>query len=591
MEFDIKTLILILGITHLIQVVVFSYQYRANKQLNGPGWWLLWSATELLGFVFMLLRNIPSALPSIILFQNIIMLSGQVFIYIGIKRFFNSKINYKFLSVLFITFLLFHFYFILVNNAIIPRSVNISFFLALISFITAYAVYKNKNKATALTANFITIIFLLHGCVFTLRSALLLGNADGYDVFSPTLVNLLPYLDALIVALLWTFGFIMMINQQLNFDIREAKTHFELIFKSSPDAVIITRLKDGYIADCNDGFARMTGYSKAELIGQTTLSLALWNEIHDREILIKNLKDKGEFENFEFLFRTRAGETRTALISARVLNINGEPHQLGVIRDITERKLVEEEIRTKNEQLNQLNIEKDKFFSIIAHDLRSPFGSFLGLTELLTEQLYLLPKERLEALVKKLKESAVNLYQLLENLLEWSRMEQGAIPFNPVRLNVKGVMDENIEMMSEVAKAKAVIIYSNIPDDLNVVADWHMTQSIIRNLLSNAIKFSHRGSFVEIAARKDSTGQVEVRIRDTGIGMSMPIQSNLFNIAIRSNRKGTEGEASSGLGLILSKSFVEKHGGTIGVESEEGKGSTFYFTLPANLSEENSGRG
>lgn len=582
MQIDIRTLILILGITHMMQVVVFYYQFKVNKQLNGIGWWLLWSSTELLGFVCLLLRNITSVLPYIIWVQNIIMLLGQVFIYIGIMKFFSRKIRYKFLVIIFLTFMISHFYFILIDNDIIKRSANISFFLAIISFITAYAIQKYKNKATALTANFITIVFIIHACVFVLRTFLLFTANGSFDVFSPTLVNLLPYLDALVVALLWTFGFIMMINQQLSFDIGETKAHFELIFKSSPDAVIITRLKDGYIIDCNDSFTLITGYSRLELIGQTTVSLALWKEVHDREMMVKGLKEKGVFENFEFLFRCKNGEARTGLLSARILHIKGEPHQLGVIRDITERKLVEEEIKTKNEQLNRLIIEKDKFFSIIAHDLRSPFGSFLGLTELLTEQLHLISKERLETLVKKLKESATNLYQLLENLLEWSRIEQGAIPFSPLMIKVKGLINENIAMMKEMASAKSINIEYSVAEDLTIYADLHMIQSVMRNLLSNAIKFSHRGSAIEVAVTEDKLGTVKFRVRDAGIGMSPEMMSNIFKIDARINRKGTENEASSGLGLILCKSFIEKHNGTIWVESEVGAGTTFHFTIPVN---------
>lgn len=579
MKFDLQTLILILGITHLMQVVVFYYQYQANKQVKGPGWWLLWSATEVMGFIFILLRNIPSLLPAMVLVQNIVLLLGTTFIYIGVLRFFERRVNIRLLIYLFSVFLVIHFYFIFIDNNIGIRSVNISFFLALISFITAYGIYRYKTSATSLTANFNAFIFLVHGCVFLLRSFLIAKGASDFDTFTPTLVNYLPYLDALVVSLMWTFGFIMMLNQKLNSEITETKTHFELIFKTSPDAVIISRLNDGLIVDCNEGFTRISGYSRDEFIGTTTITLPLWENPDDRIRMVHILKEQGVCENFELLFRRKNGQVVTGLLSARILKLKGEPHLLSVIRDISERKLAEEEIKLKNEQLKKLNVEKDKFFSIIAHDLRSPFGSFLSLTEMLTEQFHKLTLSRLQELILKLKNSAANLFQLLENLLEWSRMEQGSIPFRPVLSRLKPLIDDTISMMAESAQAKSIVIKTRIPAELIIFADQHFLLSVMRNLVSNAIKFTPRNGSIEVLAFKTERN-VEIAIKDTGIGMSPELQENIFKIDARTSRKGTEGEQSSGLGLILCKSFIEKHNGSIWVESEEGRGTTFHFTLP-----------
>lgn len=251
------------------------------------------------------------------------------------------------------------------------------------------------------------------------------------------------------------------------------------------------------------------------------------------------------------------------------------------VKDISERKRSENEVQFKNEELIKLNAEKDKFFSIIAHDLRSPFNSFLGLTQIMAEELPNLTMAQVQEMAVSMSKSASMLYRLLENLLHWSRMQQGAIPFNPETVELGLIVSESIEMIQETAKSKGVEIDTNIPDGLAVFADTNLLQTVIRNLVSNAVKFTSKGGKVNVLARSSDEKNVEISIQDTGIGMSQSMIENLFRIDIQTSRKGTEGEPSTGLGLLLCKEFIEKHGGKLWAESEEGKGSTFHFTLPA----------
>ena len=581
MNIDLRTLALVLGITHLMQIVVFFYQYKANKEVEGPGWWLLWSAAEMLGFIIILLRAIPFLTFPIIVIQNLVLLIGPFFIYIGIVKFLGKKVNYRLLLYTFLTFSVIHFYYIFVDDNIEIRSVNISLFFALISFFTAYQIIKYSTKSIRLTANINAVVFLIHVGIFIARAVIIVKGASVDNVFSPSLANYIPYFDALIVSLMWTFGFIMMLNQKLNAGITEAKTHFELIFKTSPDAIIITRFEDGKITDCNEGFTRITGYTRDEFIGNDTLSLPLWENPAERDRMLQIVTQKGYCENFELFFRHKKGYTCTGLLSARTLKLNGETHLLGVVRDISERKAAEEEIKSKNEQLKKLNKEKDKFFSIMAHDLRSPFASFQGLTEMINEQFHALSQARLKELLGKLNFSASNLFQLLENLLEWSRIEQGVIPFRPEITELNQIVNESLSMLIESARAKSITIETNVPSDLKVYADRYYLLSILRNLISNAIKFTPKGGTIAITAF-GSENQVEVIVQDSGIGMSPELLSNIFKIDAHISRKGTEGEASSGLGLILCKSFIEKHNGSIWVESEVGAGTTFHFKIPVS---------
>ena len=245
-----------------------------------------------------------------------------------------------------------------------------------------------------------------------------------------------------------------------------------------------------------------------------------------------------------------------------------------------ERKKAEEEIVLKNELLQTINIEKDKFFSILAHDLRGPLSAFVAATQILTEEILTMELEEIKEITESMKSSATNIYSLLENLLEWSRLKRGAMDFVPLVFNLKKRSEDCIRVLSETAVKKGIKIDIIIPDDLEIYADNHMFDTIIRNLTSNAIKFTAVGGMVRITADRKPDHTIEINISDSGIGMTPELKNKLFLINEKTSRKGTEGEASTGLGLLLCKEFIEKHEGKIWVESEVGKGSTFTFSLP-----------
>jgi PAS domain S-box-containing protein len=248
-----------------------------------------------------------------------------------------------------------------------------------------------------------------------------------------------------------------------------------------------------------------------------------------------------------------------------------------------ERKKSEDEIKLKNEMLQATNAEKDKFFSIIAHDLRGPLSAFVDATQIITEDIQNMTLDEIRDITMSMKTDASNIYKLLENLLEWSRLQRGVMEFNPQKLKLSNIIGKGVASVTASARTKGIDINIIIPDDVEITVDEHMFETVVRNLVSNAVKFTPDGGKIKVSATVIPENYIEIRITDSGIGMTLELRDKLFKMNERTNRTGTAGEPSSGLGLLLCKEFIEKHRGRIWVESEEGKGSTFTFTIPLKV--------
>ena len=202
------------------------------------------------------------------------------------------------------------------------------------------------------------------------------------------------------------------------------------------------------------------------------------------------------------------------------------------------------------------------------------------LTQILAEELPSLKMDELKEISVSLLKSASNLFRLLENLFQWASMSQGIMVFNPKVIQLELIIDESLDMIRESAKSKDIEIVKEISPNLSVYADTNMFHSVVRNLVSNAVKFTKRGGKISISAWATDAKTIKIAVKDSGIGMSPDMIADLFRLDVKTNRIGTEGESSTGLGLLLCKDFIEKNMGKLWVESEVDKGSTFYFTIP-----------
>lgn len=355
---------------------------------------------------------------------------------------------------------------------------------------------------------------------------------------------------------------------------------FSKVFFLNPSICGLSDLETNQYVEVNDLFYSVLGFDKHEVIGRTAIDLGILT-LEDVQRVMSQADEKGNVSNVEADLTAKNGEIKHVLLSAENIYIQDKKYKFTVVHDITELKKAEKEIKLQNEALIRINNEKDKFFSIIAHDLRSPFNGFLGLTEVLAVELPNLTMKQIQEFAVDIRNSATNLYRLLNNLLEWSQIQKGSICFLPSIFNLNLLVDESIGLLTESARIKNIQVALEIPDKMEVFADANMLKTIIRNLFSNAVKFTTRGGRVRLSAQTTDDQSIEISIQDTGIGMSRKMLEDIFRIDIQTARKGTEGELSTGLGLLLCKEFVVKLGGKIWAESIEGAGTTFKVVLPA----------
>jgi len=249
------------------------------------------------------------------------------------------------------------------------------------------------------------------------------------------------------------------------------------------------------------------------------------------------------------------------------------------IRDITERKRAEENLKESEKRLRELNATKDKFFSIIAHDLKSPFTSIIGLSELLAEQVSKNDYNGIDEYANMIQTSSWHAMDLLTNLMEWSRSQTGRMVFNPVNIKIGELIEEASALLEESANQKSITIAKDLPVGLIMFADKSMINTVLRNLISNAIKYTNPGGRIDISAIQGEK-ELTVNVSDNGVGIKEETLEKLFLIGASTSTRGTSDEEGTGLGLILCKEFISKHGGKIWAESLPGQGSRFAFTIP-----------
>ena len=260
--------------------------------------------------------------------------------------------------------------------------------------------------------------------------------------------------------------------------------------------------------------------------------------------------------------------------------------QLNLMMDavwkVVQRKKIEEELKESEARLRELNFTKDKFFSIIAHDLKNPFNCIIGYSDLMVEQIQEKNYEEIDEYARIIQKSSLQAMDLLANLLEWSRLQTGKIKFNPESIEIAALINEVTELLIPSAQQKSISISKEVQQNISVIVDKYMISTILRNLISNAIKFTNPGGKIVISA-EHKQNELMITVSDNGVGIPKDTLEKLFQLGESNSTTGTQNEKGTGLGLLLCKDFVEKHEGKIWAESEHGKGSIFKFILPTGF--------
>lgn len=359
--------------------------------------------------------------------------------------------------------------------------------------------------------------------------------------------------------------------------IRASEDKFSKAFRTSPDSVNLNRLSDGLFLEINQGFTKLTGYTAEDVRGKTSLEIDVWADPQDRERLVNGLREQGQVTNLEAGFRLKDGQVKTGLMSARIIQVDGEPCIISMTRDISERKQAEQEREKLIQELEKRNAELERFTYTVSHDLKSPLITIQGFLGFVEQDAQKGDRERLRTDMAHITEATKKMSRLLNELLELSRIGRltnppEAVPFNDI------VRDAILIVRGQLtAKNVAITVAENLPV---VHGDRVRLVEVAQNLIDNAIKFmgDQPRPCIEIGQRgTDPHGKPIFFVRDNGMGIDPKYHANIFGLFNKLDAQ-TEG---TGVGLALVKRIIEVHGGKIWVESESGKGATFLFSIGA----------
>lgn len=342
----------------------------------------------------------------------------------------------------------------------------------------------------------------------------------------------------------------------------------------------------GYFTLSNEGKILELNLIGSKMLGNDRSFLK--NKPFGRFIQDKNVPAFNQF--LENAFKTKTKEAIDIMVMgigyspmyAQLTAIVDEEHEnncLLTVMDITDRKKTEIELEEVVRQLHILNSQKDMFFSIIAHDLKNPFNAIIGYSELLMMEVRLNEYKAVEEFAGIILDSSIRAMDLLGNLMQWAKSQTGRIIFDPKRMALNYVITEVTDMFDQIALQKDITIKKVISNEIEVLADKDMLATIIRNLISNAVKFAKPGGEITIYTVEEPK-TLTLAVKDYGVGIDKQDLEKLFRIDATFTSLGTKNEKGTGLGLVLCKEFVERHGGKIWAETEKGVGSTFYVSLP-----------
>lgn len=450
-------------------------------------------------------------------------------------------------------------------------------FIGFVVLVLALIIVQDKNKIYVISL-FIALIIIIY-LIQLYRPSLI-------TPFSSEKVRWLDSIVTAIYSSIFIFFIVKFLHHSYNTERKRANNNqlkFRALSENSEDCITRYDREHRHIY-MNKAGLELRGLSKEQILGKTHRESGIYEE-EQTEFMEKAIEDVFKTKHPQHKQFSMNQPYERSFFDLRFFpEFNSENEVgsvIGVSRNITDLKQSEIE-------LLQLNIDKDRFISILGHDLKSPLLTLLNFSELLVENVQDYDRSELKSMLTKMMESTKSTYNLLEDILTWTKAQSGKIPYNPKKVLFAEICENTIGVLKQNATAKSLTISYQFTDSLTVFADIDMLRTILRNLISNAIKFTNTGGEISIKAEA-SPENVTISVSDNGIGIAPKDMKKLFKMTEVISTSGTANEKGTGLGLLLCQEFVEKHGGKIWVESEEGKGSIFNFTLP-NAKAQNAAR-
>lgn len=577
---DIRTTYLSIVLINIINLILMLLTYlQIKKRFPGTMLILLSFLTTAIGNILVFLRTIIPDWLSIPV-GNFLIVSSCVLLIVGFEKFANRKSNQIHNYVILILFFIIHFYFTFQQPSLYFRMVNIASAYVFFSTQIAYLMLKRVSDDTKEITKKIGLIFTIITAIQLYRLIYLVANQSNHkDFFKGDSTESLFLLSWQIIVIFLAYSISLMYNKRLITELNTQENKFSKAFHTTPFITVLSNISNGKVFEVNKSVEEIAGYKPSDLIGRKAIDLNLWKEEEDRNLFIAELLKNKIVKDREYLFKKANGLYFPGLITAQIITINDEQCMISSINDISMQKEAEQKLIENQASLRELNATKDKFFSIIAHDLRSPFNGIIGFTELLKTEVQEKNYDEILEYAEIINSSSHHAMNLLTNLMEWTRSQTGRIAFQPKMVKIDAVIKETLTLFETLTEQKNITITLDLNLEREQYVDQSMIEAILRNLISNAIKFTPNQGQLIIRSR-EKHNEFEVAITDSGIGINKRDLSKLFEIDNTYSSLGTNNEVGTGLGLILCKDFIDYHQGHISVESEIDLGSTFAFSIP-----------
>ncbi|MCX7987736.1 MAG: PAS domain-containing sensor histidine kinase [Bacteroidales bacterium] len=543
---------------------------------SGISFWIYSSICIAIGYMLVSQRGeIPDIL-SVVIAQSCFVVAAYLRLF-GINKFFGRK-NQLWLYILVFGVSPIYFflliYFTLFINSIFIRTIFVGLYLSILSVITGIQMVKEVPQNQKNIYYVIAGSFFLFASIFIVRVAAWVFIPEIRGLLSTHFFNYVQFLSSMIIDIAWTTLFVFINHQKLQEEISNEREKFQTIFESNSLAMFIANLSNSIIL-VNDRLCKLLGSTRQELIGQNWKELINYNETEPKQAKITSFSDFSEkaLINYEFGFKTKEGKAVFALI-----NISAKK-KLGIIivsiTDISQLKQNELKLELQAKLLNKLSEDKSLFLSVIGHDLRTPFSNLINLTDILYENFSALPAEKIKNNIRVINSIAKTAFFLFDDLLIWSKTQDGSMQYKPVIYNFALLCEEVIMNISAIADRKNIKI-AHSHKNVSLFIDVTMMHIVLRNLITNAIKYSNENTkiFIDVIKAEDYDC---ITVTDEGLGMPDETLKNIWN----RKKNNQENNKAGGLGLILCKEFVEKHDGFINVESILGQGTSFKIYIPS----------